>query len=227
MSPASRVIVPLDGISEAEALELAQRLEGHVWGFKVNDLLMQSGLRIITALKAHGHVFADPKLHDIPNTVANGVRRLADVGADLITIHASGGSAMVAAARAASADAKILAVTVLTSMTDADAQAVYTDSAADAVTRLASLAVEAGAHGVVSSPLELPQLAADPTTAAALKVTPGVRPSGYGVADDQRRTRTPAEAVEAGADLLVIGRPITGAADPVQAAVDINQSLNR
>ena len=100
-SARERVIVALDGMSESDAMALAERLSGSVWGFKVNDLLLHCGVPIVEKLKAYGGVFADPKLHDIPNTVKNGVSRLVSAGADILTIHASGGTAMIQAAMAA------------------------------------------------------------------------------------------------------------------------------
>ena len=221
----SKIIIPLDGKTEAESLALAEKLSGHVWGFKANDLLLECGLEIITKLKAYGNVFADPKLHDIPNTVANGIKRLSEAGADLITIHASGGSKMIQAAREAAGNSKVLAVTLLTSLGEEDSSRVYDKNPDDCVLSLATLAAESGAHGIVCSPKEVGMINSNEGTKSLLKVIPGIRPSWYGKADDQVRKKTPAEAVADGADLLVIGRPITGHEDPVEAAKLVNEEL--
>jgi orotidine-5'-phosphate decarboxylase len=210
-----RIILPLDGIPQGEALALAKMLSGRVWGFKVNDLLIECGVSIIRELKAYGRVFADAKIHDIPNTVANSVGRLAESGADLITIHASGGEEMMTAAVDACRGAKILAVTVLTSLTEARCREVYHHSPQETVLSLATLAARAKVHGVVCSPLELPTLQAH--LPHLIKVTPGIRPAWHGEADDQSRTATPQTAVANGATYLVIGRPITRAPSPLEA----------
>ena len=220
----SPIIVPLDGMTVERSLALAEQLAGSVWGFKVNDLLVTEGVRIVTELKRFGQVFADPKLHDIPNTVGNGVKALAAAGADLITVHGSGGRAMLEAAVRNAGPAKILAVTVLTSLTDADAEQLYSCSAREGVARFANLAASAGVHGIVCSPQELSLLQATPALVPLLKVTPGVRPTWSGK-DDQARTLTPAEAMAGGATHLVIGRPITGHENPVQAVKLINEEV--
>ena len=213
-----RIVIPLDGLSRDEALKLAAELQGLVWGFKVNDLLVELGASIVKELKRFGGVFADAKLHDIPNTVANGVKRLADAGADLITIHASGGEEMIAAAVKAAAPAGILAVTVLTSLSEEGARTVFGRAPREAVPAFARLALAGGARGIVCSPKELGILASDPQLTGLLKVIPGIRPAWYGAADDQARVDTPREAIAGGADLLVIGRPITRHENPRQAA---------
>ena len=220
-----KIIIALDGMTRAEALSLAKALAGSVWGFKVNDLLLQCGIEIVSELKKHGNVFADPKLHDIPNTVGNSVRALAGAGADIITVHASGGAAMMSAAlKEAAGKAKILTVTVLTSLDDAAAKEVYLGTAAEIVERLGSLAQRASVDGIVCSPKELSLFSKYPSL---LKVTPGVRPSWYGKTDDQARVMGPAEAVRAGATHLVIGRPVTGDSDPQQAVGRIVDELRR
>ena len=174
-------------------------------------------------------VFLDLKLHDIPNTVAGAVRSLLPLRPAMLTLHAGGGAAMLAAARAAAeaagADRPILlAVTVLTSM-DAAALAAtgVAGDPAGQVLRLAGLALAAGADGLVCSPQEVAAIRAEFGPAPYL-VVPGVRPTGS-AAGDQARTATPAEAVAAGADWIVVGRPITGATDPVAAARAIADSL--
>ena len=218
-----KIIVALDGMDEKSALAVADKLSGAVWGFKVNDLLLQRGTAIVTALRSRGRVFADPKLYDIPNTVGNGVRALADAGADLITVHISGGRQMLQKAVEASGSAKILGVTVLTSFDDASCREVYERDAAAAVQDFVRLADECGVPGIVCSPKELPLLTA---FSRIMKVTPGVRPSWHGKADDQARTSSPKETVANGADLIVVGRPITEHADPVEAVRLIVEELS-
>ena len=220
-----RIIIPLDGLTEEQALALAQQLGDSAWGFKVNDLLVQCGVRIVAKLKELGQVFADAKLHDIPNTVANGVCKLDAAGADLITVHASGGLPMMEAAVKAASHAKILAVTVLTSLDHNTVSGIYRRNAEEAVIELAKLALRAGVYGVVCSPQELVALRSDPQFAPLKLVTPGIRPTWFGKGDDQARTSTPRGAIEAGADLLVIGRPITGDSDPRAALQRIEKEI--
>lgn len=221
----SRIIVALDGMTEAHALKLAERLAHSVWGFKVNDLLLEHGVGIISRLKAFGSVFADPKLHDIPNTVANGVQRLEEVGADLITVHASGGGKMLEAAAKSAKRAKVLAVTALTSLVESDTRSIYGRSPAETVIDFAGLAISSGIKGIVCSPQELTVVAKIPGAENLTKVTPGIRPTWHGKADDQSRAATPASALAAGATLLVIGRPITEHASPEEAVRQINLEL--
>ena len=224
-----KIIVALDKMEEAAALDLARKLKGKVWGFKVNDLLIKAGVRIVTELKAYGNVFADPKLYDIPNTVSNAVSVLSAAGADFITVHASGGREMLEAAVEKSGPAKILAVTILTSMELATVERSYRRPTEDAVKNFAALARESGVPGIVCSPQDLILFSgdalSDPPLRPLLKVTPGVRPSWYGAQDDQVRVLTPKEAVSLGASHIVIGRPITSAADPLQAVQKIIAEL--
>jgi len=167
-------------------------------------------------------VFLDLKLHDIPNTVAGGVRAVLPLAPRLLTLHAAGGAAMIAAARqaaeaAGTARPLLLAVTVLTSLDAAALASIgITGTSAAQVVRLAKLAVSAGADGIVCSPLEVAAVRAALGPGPKL-VVPGIRPAGAAVGD-QARVMTPAEAVAAGADWIVVGRPITGAADPGAAA---------
>jgi orotidine-5'-phosphate decarboxylase len=173
---------------------------------------------------AAGDVFLDLKLHDIPNTVAGAVRALLPLRPALLTLHASGGAAMVAAAREAVEQAgsatKLLAVTVLTSLDEAALHSVGVEAAPlEQVLRLGRLAVAAGAHGLVCSAHEVAALR-DALGAGPVLVVPGIRPAGAALGD-QARTMTPREAVAAGADYIVVGRPITGAADPAVAAAEI------
>jgi orotidine-5'-phosphate decarboxylase len=219
------VIVALDDMERDPALQLAKQLSGLVWGFKVNDMLMRYGATIVSDLKEHGNVFADAKLHDIPNTVKNSVNVLNAAGADLITVHTSGGVRMMEAAKDAASTARILGVTVLTSLIDSDASQVYGDSAGNTVLRLANLAAEANIDGIVCSPLELKAIQEKTLLASLIKVTPGIRPSWHGSQDDQSRVQTPGAALELGADFLVVGRPITQSESPCDAAQRIVQEL--
>jgi orotidine-5'-phosphate decarboxylase len=173
---------------------------------------------------ARHRIFLDLKLHDIPNTVAGTVRALAPLRPALVTLHAAGGAAMIAAARneidRAHSNTRLLAVTVLTSL---DAPALTTigvqASPLDQVLRLGRLAMDAGAHGLVCSAHEVAALRAA-LGPGPLLVVPGIRPAGAALGD-QARTMTPAAAIEAGADYIVVGRPITAAADPAAAAAAI------
>lgn len=203
-----KIVVALDGMLVKEGLSIAKKLSGLVWGFKINDLLFDS-ISIIKKLKKYGEVFADAKLYDIPNTVSNSVLRLSAAGADMITVHASGGIEMMRAAKKSAGKSKIIAVTVLTS---------HDGNVKRSVVSLVKDARLAGIDGVVCSAREVPFL-----PKKLLKIVPGIRPVGYMSKDDQKRTATPQEATQAGADLLVIGRPITQSKDPVHA---VQQILN-
>ena len=169
-------------------------------------------------------LFLDLKLHDIPNTVAGAAAAVADLAPAFLTVHAAGGAAMVRAAADALPGTRITAVTVLTSLGADDLDAVgLTGPARDAAVRLAVLAVGAGARAVVCSPQEVAAVRAAVGPAVVL-ITPGVRPSGAAVGD-QKRVATPQQALADGADLLVVGRPITGAADPAAAAAALAAGL--
>jgi len=218
----SKIIVALDALDRTQAIKLAQSLSGHVWGFKVNDMLVEFGVSIIEELKPYGSVFADPKLHDIPNTVANSVKRFVNVGADLITIHASSGSEAIKAAVKNRGDAKILCITALTSLDIADIESIFgaDTSMREIVSRLAKLANDNGAQGVVCSAHELEHVRSIPF----LKVTPGIR---LGKADDdQKRVANPSTAIVNGSSYLVVGRPITQADDPLRVVKEINSRVN-
>ena len=204
----NKIIVALDGITTEKLLEIANSLKEYVWGFKVNDILYEN-LSIIDQLKKLGRVFVDVKLHDIPNTVSNTVRRLSLKGVDMITVHASGGIDMMKAAKEKAGDSKIIAVTVLTSLRSLNAE--------KKVLRLAEEALEAGVDGIVCSSHELQVISKIPEMKSKLKIVPAIRPSWYAEADDQIRTTTPKEVISAGADYLVIGRPITQSENPLEA----------
>lgn len=225
MSSPTKIVLALDGMSKVDAILIARSLRDEVWGFKVNDLLIQEGCNIVSELKSYGKVFADAKFHDIPNTVYNSIRRLERAGADLITVHSSGGRDMMAAAVDASKDAQILAVTLLTSISQDLCSEMYHCTTDSYVLARSREAASVGAFGVVCSPQELKLLSDQPELKSLHKVTPGIRPSWYKVADDQSRILTPGEAVRGGASLIVVGRPITKHKDPKEAAQMINEEL--
>ena len=230
------IIVALDLPSPQKALKLAGELAPVVGAFKVGkQLFISGGPDVVRKLRATGaKVFLDLKLHDIPNTVAKAVIAATDLGVQMATVHASGGTAMLAAAENAAHEQAamlraepplVLAVTVLTSMDDSDlAELGIECGVQEQVLRLAKLATGAGLRGLVCSPQEIGMLRAELGDNVQL-VTPGIRPATI-KADDQKRTMTPAEAVQAGANWLVIGRPITGAADPKAAAIGILHSID-
>lgn len=223
ISPKDRIIIALDYPTEAEAMALVEGLGDSIRFYKIGlQLFTLCGPALIRRLKAAGaKVFLDLKLHDIPNTVKSAVRSACEVGVDMMTVHLSGGSQMIkAASDAAEGRALVLGVTVLTSSTQETLREVSVECAVEEqVTRLASLASENGLGGVVASPLEVGLLRKRFGQGLAI-VTPGIRPS-WAQANDQQRTLTPAEAVRAGADYLVIGRPITAQPDPKDAAARI------
>ena len=226
-----RLIVALDVPNAAEARKLVAALGESVSTYKVGkQLFTASGPDFVRELIGAGHkVFLDLKYHDIPNTVAAAVRSAADLGVAMLNVHASGGSKMLKAAVEAAAAAKhpplVLAVTVLTSMGDADlAEIGVAGKPQEQVLRLAHLARKAGCGGVVASAQEAKSIRQEMGAGFAI-VTPGVRPAG-GPNDDQARVATPAEAFAAGADYIVVGRPITGAKDPAAAARAILEEIS-
>ena len=225
-----RVICALDLPTTDEARALVERIGDAVGFYKVGlQLFASDGMGLARELKASGaQVFLDWKLHDIGATVEKAAAVLANAGCDLLTVHARP-QVMAAAARgAAGSDLKILGVTVLTSLTDEDLKADdHSLSAGELVEQRVRQALEAGIHGVVSSPHEAGGARAIAQAAGRedfLIVTPGVRPAGAAM-DDQARAATPASALEAGATHLVIGRPITAVADPRAAAQAITQEI--
>jgi len=216
-----RLIVALDVADAAVARALARRLAGEVGMFKVgSQLFTAGGPAVVRELVADGQrVFLDLKFHDIPNTVAGAVAATAGLGVSLVTVHAAGGPAMITAAAEAARGtaARVLAITVLTSLDATTLGAIGITGGVEAtVLRLARLAADAGAHGVVASPHEARALRAA-RGAEFLVVTPGIRPAGAALGD-QSRAATPGAALAAGADYLVVGRPIVAAPDPVAAA---------
>ncbi len=227
--PAERLAVALDVPDAHSALALADRLEGSCRWLKVGmELYYAAGNSLIETLRGRGfRIFLDLKLHDIPNTVAGAVRSVSGTGAELLTVHAAGGPAMlravVEAAQAPGAPL-LLAVTVLTSMDTGELAAIgiFTPPA-EQVLRLARMAQGEGVSGMVCSAEEVASLR-DQTGAETILVVPGIRPAGS-TSDDQRRVATAAEAISRGASILVVGRPITRASDPAQAALTILKEI--
>ncbi len=213
--PGNRVIAALDVPDATAAAALAARIgDGASWVKVGLELFVAEGPAVVAAMRAAGRrVMLDLKLHDIPETVARAMARAVALGAELVTVHAGGGRSMLAAAVRAAGPARVLAVTVLTSLDDADLADIGALGPLPAlVERRALLAVAAGCHGVVASPQEAAAVRAR-VPADFLIVTPGVRPSGT-EAGDQKRVASPGAARRAGADLVVVGRPIRDADDP-------------
>jgi orotidine-5'-phosphate decarboxylase len=218
IEPRDRLIVALDVDTVEEARAMVARLGDAVSFYKIGyQLALAGGLSYAAELIGSGKkLFVDMKLHDIGNTVAAGVKSVSRVGATFLTVHAYP-QTMKAAAAAREGDLRVLAVTVLTSYDDADLKAAgYTIPVPDLVAQRARQALEAGVDGLVCSPEEVPNLRAIVGDKLAL-VTPGIRPAGTD-AGDQKRIATPSAAIIAGADYLVVGRPIVAAADPKAAA---------
>ncbi|MET7326981.1 orotidine-5'-phosphate decarboxylase [Nonomuraea sp. NPDC005650] len=229
MTPAP-IAVALDAPDLETAAQWAALVTPHVSTVKVGlELYLRYGPDVIASVRgASGvQVFLDLKLHDIPNTVAGASRAVSRLRPAILTVHAAGGPAMIrAAVEAADPQTRIAAVTILTSLSEADlARIGLVGPADDAVRRLAALSVESGATGLVCSPNEVSAVRAEVGEGITL-ITPGVRPTGADT-QDQARVATPEQALADGADLLVIGRPITASPDPGAAAAAIAASLRR
>jgi orotidine-5'-phosphate decarboxylase len=235
--PRERLIVALDVSSTAAAQKIVAAVGDSAFTYKVGmQLYTAEGPRAVRDLIASGRrVFLDLKYHDIPNTVSAAVQEAARLGVSMLTVHAAGGGKMLRAAseaaRAVNPDLWLLAVTVLTSMDDADLETVGVRArVVDQVLRLAALSIAAGCRGVVASALEAPELRRKFGDEFAI-VTPGVRPAGISHGD-QARVVTPADAISAGATHIVVGRPITAAADPgaearaILSQIDGSQTLS-
>jgi orotidine-5'-phosphate decarboxylase len=230
MTGLAPIAVALDVPDLDTAARWASLVTPHVSTVKIGlELYLRYGPEAVASIRGASavDVFLDLKLHDIPATVAAAVSAVARLRPALLTVHAAAGpAALRAAAQAAPPGTTIVGVTVLTSLSDADlARLGVAGSVSDAARRLAALAVAAGARGLVCSPREVAAVRAE-VGPGILLVTPGVRPAGAD-RNDQARVATPEEAAAAGADLLVIGRPITGAADPGAAAAAIAASLRK
>lgn len=220
----------LDAPDEAGALRLVERLAGGIGYYKIGlELFTRGGPGIVGKVRQTAGpcgIFLDLKFHDIPHTVRGAVRSAAALGVEMLTVHLAGGRAMLAAAAENAGDALVLGVSVLTSL---DAAALAETGVAGEVEpqvrRLARLGAESGVRGVVASPREIRALRTE-FGAGLTIVTPGVRPTWAAGGDDQRRVMTPGDAVRAGADFLVIGRPITGSADPAGAAARVAEEID-
>jgi orotidine-5'-phosphate decarboxylase len=225
-----RLIVALDVPDSASAAALVARLEDTCQWFKVGlELFVAAGPAVLEPLLKRGHsVFFDLKFHDIPNTVAGAVRSAAALGVGMITVHAGGGPAMLVAARTALEGLhnppQLLAVTLLTSMDAVQVDAIGLDhTPATQVELLARMGIGEGIRGFVCSPREVAKLR-ELTGPQGVLVTPGIRPAGANLLD-QKRIATPGEALRQGASYLVVGRPITQAADPARAAQAILKEM--
>lgn len=224
------LIIALDRSDDAQALDLVDRLGDAVDFYKVGaELFTSSGPSVVRALRDRDkRVFLDLKYHDIPNTVAYAVVAARDLGVDLLTVHAAGGDGMLRAAAEAAGDdgPVIVAVTLLTSLSSSDVEQVWgrsVPSLRGEVDRLAALALACGLQGVVASALEVEALKRRHGSGFVV-VTPGIRPAGA-AADDQSRTATAADAARAGADYLVVGRPVHAASDPLAVVLALRDEL--
>ncbi|MET9066967.1 orotidine-5'-phosphate decarboxylase [Streptosporangium sandarakinum] len=228
MRPAP-IAVALDAPDLETAARWASLVTPHVSTIKVGlELYLRYGPEVIASVRGASGVdiFLDLKLHDIPNTVAGAARAVGRLRPAILTVHAAGGPAMISEAVQALPDTRIAAVTVLTSLSEADLERIgLAGPPGDAVRRLAAMAVGAGAQALVCSPQEVAAVRGEVGPDITL-ITPGVRPAGSG-SQDQARVATPERAFADGADLLVIGRPITGSADPGAAAAGIAAALRR
>jgi orotidine-5'-phosphate decarboxylase len=226
----SKLIVALDLPDSKSALKAVERLSGHVGFYKIGlEIFTHEGPSLVEEIRGRGEkVFLDLKLHDIPNTVQGAVRSACGLGVQMLTIHASGGPKMLAAAsreaQASGSPPLLLAVTALTSLSNEDIHSLgVPDSAAQWVERLASMARDSGIPGIVTSSHELGMLRG--RFGKDLKyVVPGIRPAGAAL-QDQSRAATPGDAIRAGADYIVVGRPILQASDPAKAADAIVEEI--
>jgi orotidine-5'-phosphate decarboxylase len=228
LAPRDRLIVALDTPDAGEARRLVERIGEGAAFYKVGmELAYGGGLTLVSEFAAAGkQVFLDLKLHDIPNTVERAAAQAAKLGPKFLTVHGYPQTMRAAVAGAKGSGTRILAVTVLTSYDDADLfDAVYRFGVVETVKRRAEQALSLGVDGLVASAAEAVELR-QLIGAATLLVTPGIRPSGD-AAGDQKRVATPAEAIEAGADYLVVGRPVTHAADPRAAAEAIVAEIDQ
>ena len=226
MQPRDRLVVAVDLSKRDDILRLVDALRGTVGVFKIGlQAFIANGPDVLREIVSSGErVFLDLKIHDIPNTAQHAVSEAARLGATIATVHAAGGPAML---RACQHDSLlVLAVTILTSLDEQElARIGFGGTPLDTAVRLARLAKESGLRGVVASPLEIRAIR-EACGEDFVILTPGIRPAGSD-AGDQRRMMTPQEAIGAGADYIVVGRPITGAADPRSAAQRIVEEMSR
>lgn len=226
MQASDRLIVAADFSTRDEILRLADELRGVAGVIKLGlQAFVANGPGVVREVTSGGHqVFLDLKLHDIPNTVSQAAAEAAKLGVRMLTVHASGGETMLRAATAP--PLLVLGVTVLTSLSDRDVEEIgFTGTASLNAVRLARLAQRCGLGGVVASPLEIASIREACGTKLAI-VTPGIRPAGED-RGDQQRTMTPFEAMRAGADYIVVGRPITGAKNRRDAAMKIVEEMKK
>ncbi len=224
---ASRIIFAADNMTLAAASDFSRNLRGLIWGVKTNDLMFgeHSVPEVIGLIGRYGHVFADPKLHDIPKTVGNETKRFAQAGAHLLTVHASGGVAMIRAAVEAYEANKpagglgILTVTLLTSLNEQECLEIYGDGPEVVVPRFAAYAENAGAYGIVCSAKELSLLRG--RFRRLVRVVPGTRSPGAET-HDQARVDTQENAIKNGADFLVMGREIAESPEPAAVCERVN-----
>ena len=224
MQSRDRLIVALDRSSRDDILALVDGLRGVAGAFKIGlQAFIENGPALVREVVAGGErVFLDLKIHDIPNTASHALENIAHLGIAMTTVHAAGGEAMLRAC--VRDDVLVLGVTVLTSLNASDLRRIgFSGSPAEVAVCLAKLSKECGLRGVVASPEEI-ELIRDACGSDLVIVTPGVRPEGSS-AGDQRRTKTPAAAIAAGADYVVVGRPITDAPQPRDAAERIIESI--
>lgn len=208
-----KIIVALDGMLASKIFELAKTLQGHVWGFKVNDALVKYGVKMVSELKEWGNVFADPKLFDIPATVENVVTALKNAGSDLITVHALAGAEVLRAAKKAAGDkCKIIGVTVLTSDDQENRQ--YE------VRKRAYISQSAGCDGITCAAPDLEDI----KDINLIKVVPGIRPEGKVNNDDQKHISS---IIPPLATFVVVGRPITQADDPLEVVRRLNGQVSK
>lgn len=225
MDASDRIIIAADELDLEQTLRLAETIGKRVYAFKIHNLYDLHGPSVVERLRRTGaqRVWVDAKLHDIPNTVRLRAKAIAASGADIVSVHACGGINMMQAAL--ESGLQTYAITILTSLDEAQVENLYYRRPATAVLEFAMLAMLAKAHGVVCSPKELESLARSEDIIRGLKfVVPGIRSAGKGT-DDQKRTDTPVAALKAGANYLVIGRQITKAADPVAAFEELAKEI--
>ena len=224
MQATDRLIVAIDRSSRDDILRLVDSLQGSAGIFKIGlQAFVANGPSIVREVVDRGaKVFLDLKIHDIPNTAKHAVAEAASLGASMVTVHASGGAAML---RSCAIDSTlVLGVTVLTSLDDAELQRIgFAGASLGTAVRLARLAQESGLRGVVASPHEVAAIR-EACGGAMRIIVPGIRAEG-GEVGDQKRTMTPAAAIAAGADYIVVGRPITDASDPRSAALALVDSI--
>ena len=228
MRNSSKVILALDFSDMASTVDMINLTKEHIGIYKLGlEFYLahgKSGVKEIRSRFTDIEIFLDLKLHDIPNTVAGACRSVADINPKFLTVHASGGSKMISAASSTLPKVEIIAVTILTSLDQEQMLAMgLSENIENLTLSLAKNAINSGARAIVSSPQEVSLLRKHLGEKVTL-ITPGVRPSGA-ERDDQERIMTPRQAIEAGADFVVIGRPITKASDPKQAAEAITASL--